>query len=729
MTELNHWTPSGGNVFNIATVPRRTRPQHTTPNMMLCHDMAGGYVEDYAIQGNNYSTIYNVQYWQYVDTFIYFSHNRVTIPPVVWTNAMHRNGVSSLGTFLVEGESGTPDLDTFLMGPNDQSKNQTTVADKQKKNPKRIWSTYYPDKLVALAKYYGFDGWLINIESNFSRHDASPQFKGQQLAELMQYLTTKMHKEIPGSSIIWYDALTVNGEVDYQNELNKWNAPFFEATDGLFVNYWWEANYPEKAARLAKKEGRTPKDVYFGTDVWGRGTYGGGQYNTYKGVEASDKGGTSSVLFAMAWTYQHFNEKNFNFYDRLLWMGGPSSDYPPETNEEEKDDYGSATKRQKQKERQGVLRKRAAKDAVDDNSNEYDQEGWHKGIADFDKLRDVPVPWFATWFDRGYGSVFCFQGERLLHQAWSQLSHQGILPNLDYRKPVHAGHLVLQGLLSDRDPYMSGTSLILKATAGKETAGPAVAKVPLYRMKLDMRQGTSMRFIYKVNTRVSQVSIYCHLSLHPEVASVWKDKVSDLPLVTPAGSSNGTHGLYEVEVPLGSDFQQQAATGSNDWTIKDIQTNALPDSLLASGAMVEEIGWKIHVNPDEDKTVLANLGYLSVIPANSPPPAPSSNATALNLQWQTKEYHATHGSKDKLLWATLGWTSNAGPSNAEMWSETDYFIVSLVDAHQTNKLFLGTAFVDQYRISGLGPNQFSYVKVEAVDRLGHVKAEGTIALN
>ena len=41
-----------------------------------------------------------------IDIFVYFSHNFVTIPPVGWVNAGHRNGITVLGTFITEFKDG-----------------------------------------------------------------------------------------------------------------------------------------------------------------------------------------------------------------------------------------------------------------------------------------------------------------------------------------------------------------------------------------------------------------------------------------------------------------------------------------------------------------------------------------------------------------------------------------------------------------------------------------------
>jgi hypothetical protein len=51
---------------------------------------------------------------------------------------------------------------------------------------------------VRIAKYYRFDGWLFNIES-----DLSPRSKYRDLVAFLSYLTGKIHREIPGSMILW----------------------------------------------------------------------------------------------------------------------------------------------------------------------------------------------------------------------------------------------------------------------------------------------------------------------------------------------------------------------------------------------------------------------------------------------------------------------------------------------------------------------------------------------
>jgi endo-beta-N-acetylglucosaminidase D len=82
-----------------------------------------------------------------VDTFVYFSHKLACVPPPSWTNSLHRNGVKVLGTILMEPQ--TRGTERLLEGSVDTGKFQ------------------FAQKLADIAHYYGFDGWLVNIEKPF----------------------------------------------------------------------------------------------------------------------------------------------------------------------------------------------------------------------------------------------------------------------------------------------------------------------------------------------------------------------------------------------------------------------------------------------------------------------------------------------------------------------------------------------------------------------------------
>lgn len=70
---------------------------------------------------------------------------------------------------------------------------------------------------MAVARFFGFDGWLINIENKI---DAG---KIDLLIQFCSSLTEKSKKMNENSKVIWYDSVLDNGKLHWQNELNEMN--------------------------------------------------------------------------------------------------------------------------------------------------------------------------------------------------------------------------------------------------------------------------------------------------------------------------------------------------------------------------------------------------------------------------------------------------------------------------------------------------------------------------
>ena len=75
-----------------------------------------------------------------------------------------------------------------------------------------------------------------------------------------------------------YDSVTMDGKLKWQNELNDLNYAFFESCDGIFLNYNWrvdeDVNSIANSLKTLKEHGKSQRnlDIYFGIDVFGRGT-------------------------------------------------------------------------------------------------------------------------------------------------------------------------------------------------------------------------------------------------------------------------------------------------------------------------------------------------------------------------------------------------------------------------------------------------------------------------
>lgn len=146
-------------------------------DILLCHDYAGNYhnyegVSDIGLKKEKYTC----EYLQYVDTFVYFSHKLVCVPPPTWTNTLHRNGVKALGTILVEP--------------------QTLNSERLLQHGDDGLSFVLATKLANIAHHYGFDGWLVNIEKPFPTADWNIDVLDAFLCQLKSDLRT-------GKQSIW----------------------------------------------------------------------------------------------------------------------------------------------------------------------------------------------------------------------------------------------------------------------------------------------------------------------------------------------------------------------------------------------------------------------------------------------------------------------------------------------------------------------------------------------
>ncbi|XP_077257220.1 cytosolic endo-beta-N-acetylglucosaminidase isoform X2 [Temnothorax americanus] len=261
------------------------------PRTLVCHDMKGGYLEDRFLQGSTSHDSYVFYHWSIVDTFVYFSHHFVTIPPCGWITAAHRHGVKVLGTVITEGNNDT--WDTILASQEDARK--------------------FADALVSIAISYQFEGWLLNVENKIKREDID------NLIYFIKYLTESIHNEIENSEIIWYDSVTNKGELNWQNELNDNNKEFFLHCDGIFLNYTWTESRLISSRLLAKELGRDIKDIYVGLDVWGRGCPGGGGFNSTYALNLIREQGLSVAIFAPGWTHEYFGPSAFPILEDLFW--------------------------------------------------------------------------------------------------------------------------------------------------------------------------------------------------------------------------------------------------------------------------------------------------------------------------------------------------------------------------------------------------------------------------
>lgn len=243
--------------------------------IMSLHDMAGGYQE---IADNDYLSMF--QSWNVVDLFVYFSHVRMSVPPLQWTAIAHEHGRPALGTIIFE--------------PNQES---TDAISALRSNREQVLS-----QLVKVAEHYGFDGWFFNNEAYPSAwHKGEPE-------KFVKDLKAQLK-----SSSLGERAQLISYPYGPTSEM-------FEHSDGVMIDYNWPRG-KNAMSHLKEAAGSRAADVYMGMD-----SFGSLRANTEPDpstVGLCADGDFSLGVFAPGYTFEHPAHKQYSLlavdYDRRYW--------------------------------------------------------------------------------------------------------------------------------------------------------------------------------------------------------------------------------------------------------------------------------------------------------------------------------------------------------------------------------------------------------------------------
>ncbi|EOH8748510.1 hypothetical protein ACMDXZ_000915 [Enterococcus faecalis] len=356
------------------------------------------------------------QFWQYVD--YYASWNGVPIegtnyddiksnhsliygvvnyPNPAYTDAAHRNGVKSLGSWF---------------WPRQEEFSKWVVQ-------KEDGSFPIADKMIALAHYMNFDGYFINQEATISKENA------HQLQAMLVYFK----QQAPDLYIQFYDSLTKGGQLHYVNGFDTTNSYWVQAANGsasdsIFMNYAWNTNRLEKGNQYAKSIGLDPLQVMFaGTE---NQKYGfNPPYDPRQIFADKTNPLTSWALFGSDFVYSRYHGDNLangnqvaiNTREREYWSG-PKQD-PTTTGrltEENSSPYPD-------------------RGQPNDANNAAHWDGVADFIAEKSSIQSVP---FVTNFNTGHGLSFYTEGQAVSTREWSNIGIQDVLPTWQWWKEGQA---------------------------------------------------------------------------------------------------------------------------------------------------------------------------------------------------------------------------------------------------------------------------------------------------
>ncbi len=451
---LLDWSPESDTAarYNRATIKLQDRftgavvNANANPNAKIMNcALTNPQTDNAPSQGGDTENAYVFSYWQYIDSYVYWggsSRGIFVLPTADVIDAGHKNGVPVLGTV------------GFPWGPSPNGDNAYVEQIKEFLVKNEDGSFPVADKMIEMAKFYGFDGWFINQESYGC---------GKEEADLMVEFFTYMHEKEPSIRIGWYDSMTTEGPVKYQDSLNPLNVGFFQkdgktVTDEFFLNYNWDresSSFPElskvdMSIKTANEAGRSQYDVFAGVEV---------QQNAYNDkfpVEhLLDEEGKLKLSLAMYCPNSTFSMakdiEDFYKHDQKFWVGGSGD--PSSSNTEDK------------------------------------WVGLANYVADRSAINTLP---FVTNFNLGHGQAYYIDGELSRDKEWNNRAIQDYLPT--WRWIVESNGSKLTPDFDRTDAYNGGSSLVVKGNL--EAANPNHIK--LYSTSLNVTDAsTELSITYK----------------------------------------------------------------------------------------------------------------------------------------------------------------------------------------------------------------------------------------
>ncbi len=482
--ESSYWFPAGllewkaeedeDLRFNVSSVPLAKRADlaeletvNSTQNKdtkVMAVSIMNGSTSGNSPHGLNKMNANTFSYWQYVDLLVYWGGSSgeglIVAPSADVVDAGHRNGVKVIGTiFMPQAAHGGKMqwLEDLLTRKEDGS---------------------YPvaDKLIEVADVYGFDGWFMNQETEGTDEEPLTADHAARMQEFLSYYKEKA----PELELIYYDSMTVDGKMDWQNALTEKNAAYLMNEDGeavadeMFLNFWWTTEklageeLLKASAGLAKEKGIDPYDLYAGVDIQSNGYDTPVRWDLFENPEGGTY--TSLGLYCPSWAYFSAGTvQDFWKQENKLWVnskGDPSYE-------------------------------------ADVSGDDTQWRGVSAYVVERTAVTELP---FVTNFCMGNGYGFYKNGQLISMLDWNNRSVSDILPTYRYIIENGEGN-TLAADLDVGDAYYGGNSLILRGDVKEDTE----SVIKLYSADLDAQE--QMIFTTAAKVRGPEVALDAVLAL------------------------------------------------------------------------------------------------------------------------------------------------------------------------------------------------------------------------
>ncbi|GHI87007.1 endo-beta-N-acetylglucosaminidase [Streptomyces xanthophaeus] len=314
---LKDWRPGADPdlAHNTATVPLAPRFTPVPPHpgaragqARISSLVSFGPTAGNPSQGSATADSYALTHWAYIDELVFWGGSSgegiVLAPNAPVTDAAHRNGVRVMGNVFLPPVPYGGDLRWTRDLVQKDAAGRFPIA----------------DKLVQVARTYGFDGWFVNAET-----DGGDSVLAGRMREFLRAL--RAAGEPHRLRTTWYDAMNTTGRVGWQGALNALNQEFFEdragpVTDTMFVDFRWTPRTLADSGALADRLGRSRHELWAAVDTESHGWDSVVQWDAI--VPRGRDHVVSYGFYRPEWTRNHLTDRSpgaFHRADDRFWTG------------------------------------------------------------------------------------------------------------------------------------------------------------------------------------------------------------------------------------------------------------------------------------------------------------------------------------------------------------------------------------------------------------------------
>ncbi|MFE3584171.1 endo-beta-N-acetylglucosaminidase [Streptomyces vinaceus] len=451
---LKQWTPESDPdlAYNTATVPLAPRFTPVPPNAgaragqaRISSLVSFGPTSRNPSQGSATADHYALTHWAYLDELVFWGGSSgegvVLAPNAPVVDAAHRHGVPVLGNVF---------LPPVVYGGDLRWTRDLVQQDSLGRFP-------IAEKLVLVARTYGFDGWFVNAETDGGDSSLA--------ARMRAFLRALRAAGAPyGLRTTWYDAMNSTGRVGWQGALNALNQEFFEdragrVSDTMFVDFRWTQQSLAASGALADRLGRSRHELWAALDVESAGWDSGVRWDA---IVPRDRAHVVSFgFYRPEWTRNHLTDRSpgaFHRADDRFWTGESLDPAHPAP--------------------EGTWRAPATT------------------VADRSTVTALP---FACAFNTGHGERWYEDGEVVCDTPWNHLGLQDRLPGRRWAVETSGARPLVT--LDFARAWRGGSSLLV---SGSPTA-PAV--VGLHCTRLPLTASTVLELVHATESGAVTVEV------------------------------------------------------------------------------------------------------------------------------------------------------------------------------------------------------------------------------